>query len=235
MIVERADISEIAALLAAVQDVADLPARLAWLSARFLGRPYVEGPLIGSPTEPEKLVDRLDGFDCVTYMETVLALGRCSAADTFDDELVALRYERGRPGWLARNHYMSLWLERNQAKGAIEPVAAEQWETEEQPRQLSCLAGYPVVERQLSYLPVSRAELLGPVARSGDVVCFVSERSDLDTFHVGLLVAADGRAGLRHASRSVGCVVEEDLCDFLSRNDTPGMMVARPVPAGGRS
>ena len=32
-------------------------------------------PLIGSSAVPEELVTRLDAFDCVTYAESVLALG----------------------------------------------------------------------------------------------------------------------------------------------------------------
>ncbi len=227
----RAGLDELKSVLERVDGISDLEDRLARISEHFLGRPYLSGPLRGSPTEPERLVSRLDGFDCVTFVESVIALARSEACEDFEPTLSELRYRRGRVEWLERNHYMSLWIERNAEAGAIRPVLTGRWIGEESPRTLSCLEGYPTLERRLEYLPVRRTEELSREARSGDVVCFVSTRDDLDTYHVGLLV---GRVAplpplLRHASRSAGRVVEEPLTDFLQRNETPGFLVARPL------
>ena len=54
--------------------IKDAAGRLQWISGQFLGLPYVTDPLVGSADTPELFTDTLDGFDCVTYMETVLAL-----------------------------------------------------------------------------------------------------------------------------------------------------------------
>jgi hypothetical protein len=216
------------ALLSEVEGVTSLPDRLDRLSAGLLGRPYITSPLIGSATEPEQFVDRIDGFDCVTYIETVLALARCRSVDDFVPELTALRYDGAQVDWKARNHYMSWWLERNVAAGIVEPLLADELVPEPASRMLSALPGFPPQRRRLHWLPSARAFRLDSLGRTGDVVCFVSVRPGLDTFHVGMVVSGP-KARLRHASKSRGGVVEEPLVAFLAREETPGLLLARPL------
>lgn len=200
--------------------------RLDALSSALLGRPYLIGPLVGSPTQEEQLVTRVDAFDCVTYVETVYALASATGPADFAPRLARLRYHLGCVAWKARNHYTSDWLDRNVAQGLLRPLLPERQVAE--PRTLSLLAGYPVRTRPVRWLPVERVGELH--VEPGDFVGFVSTRNDLDTFHVGLLFP--GREGvlLRHASRSRGSVVQVALSLFLSRNETPGVLVARPLP-----
>ena len=57
--------------------------RIEYISERLLGRKYISHPLIGSAMDPEVLVTRMDGFDCVTFVETVLAIAHArSQADS---------------------------------------------------------------------------------------------------------------------------------------------------------
>ena len=226
-VVDEANLHQVRELLREADTAGSWPARLETLSRLLLGRPYLVGPLVGSATEPERLVTRLDGFDCVTYVETVLALARCARPDEFADRLTALRYEHGRIDWLARNHYMSAWLQRNGAAGFVAPVVVDVGSAGAV-RTLSILPDYPAREVALRWLEASSAELLPGLVRTGDVVCFVSTRDDLDTFHVGLLVTGPSLL-LRHAARSRGGVVQEPLADFLAREQTPGMLLARPL------
>ena len=219
---------ELDALLAEVAGTSGLPERLGRLSARLLGRPYVVSPLVGSQDEPEELVCRLDGFDCVTYVETVLALGRCRTAADFAPALTALRYDGGRIDWRARNHYMSWWLDRNADAGLVAPLLTDELVPEPASRILSVLPGFAPERRRLRWLPSARASRLDHLARTGDVACFVSVRPGLDTFHVGLLVTGLSTR-LRHASKSRGGVVEEPLAAFLAREETPGLLLARPL------
>lgn len=232
----RAERDELEQVLALAAGIEDLEGRLARISDHLVGRPYLAGPLLGSPTEEERLVSRLDGFDCVTFVESVIAIAGCRDARDYEPRLVALRYRGGQVQWLERNHYMSLWIERNVDSGVVRPVLRRRWIAEETARTLCCLDGFPSHERHLEYLPVQRVEELCTEARSGDVVCFVSTRGDLDTYHVGMLVRRPHPLPLllRHASRSAGQVVEETLTEFLQRNETPGLLVARPLtPDGG--
>ena len=73
---------------------------------KFLGLPY-SSTLIGSAQQPEVFVASLDRFDCVTYIETVVALARASNAAQFAEFLRHLRYDHGRVAWEKRNHYMT--------------------------------------------------------------------------------------------------------------------------------
>jgi len=81
--------------------------RIDILSTLFLGYPYKSNPLIGSAAKPEVFTASLEGFDCVTYIETVLALARASTLDEFIDGLRRIRYEQGCVQCERRNHYMT--------------------------------------------------------------------------------------------------------------------------------
>ena len=57
--------------------------RIDILSRKFLGKTYKPYPLIGSVDTPEVFTASLNGFDCVTYVETILALSRSSTVADF--------------------------------------------------------------------------------------------------------------------------------------------------------
>src|SRR5688572_14927670 len=101
------DRRRVAQLLAETKTKGSAGDRIELLSRHFLGQPYTTNPLIGSANEPEVFVTSLDGFDCVTYLETVLALARASSTEDFVEELRRIRYEGGRIDWSRRNHYMT--------------------------------------------------------------------------------------------------------------------------------
>src|SRR5690348_1917837 len=84
--------------------------RVETFAGHFLGYPYQPNPLIGSADKVEEFTASLDGFDCVTYIETVLALARASSVDEFIEWLRMIRYERGSIQWARRNHFITLWL-----------------------------------------------------------------------------------------------------------------------------
>src|SRR2546429_8109006 len=87
--------------------------RIEVLSRHFLGQPYKINPLIGSAVEPEVYTVSLDSFDCVTYVETILALSLSSSVDEFTRWLRQIRYENGQIDWKRRNHYMTGWIRSN--------------------------------------------------------------------------------------------------------------------------
>lgn len=223
--------AEVAEILADLRGVRRLPQRLDRVSERLLGRPYLSFPLIGGPSAPEVLVARTDAFDCVTFAEAVIALATCRSAAAYPSRLAAIRYLGGRIRWIDRNHYMNRWVSRNVRAGNVARVLPSRWAWAGEPRPLSVLKGYPVQTWRPRYLPSTALEELAVNAEPGDLVGFVSNRPDLDTFHVGLLVPRAGTPlAVRHASRSAGRVIEQDLAEFLRDNDVPGMLAARPLP-----
>jgi hypothetical protein len=78
---------------------------------------------------------------------------------------------------------------------------------------------------------LSKREFLrrSSIVASGDLVFFASTRASLDVFHCGIAVVAPGKpAGLRHAARSRGRVVEQTMESFLKSNRMSGVILVRP-------
>ncbi len=224
----QADPREVERLLALAALEQELPGRLGAISRALLGRPYLAGSLVGGPDQPERLVSRLDAFDCVTFCDAVYALATSSVPGDYPSRLQALRYHRGVLSWTNRNHYTHSWLERNVGARLLEPKLLALWQTIGPPRTLDILQGYPALAWQPRYLPWSRRASLEACVSTGDWVGFISRRAQLDTFHVGLLVAGD-RLAVRHASQSRGEVIEEPLDVCMKDWDVPGLLLARPI------
>jgi cell wall-associated NlpC family hydrolase len=208
--------------------------RIEFLSGHFLGHSYKPNPLVGSADTPEVFTASFDGFDCVTYIETVVALTRASNADEFTDWLRKIRYEQGRIQWDWRNHYMSLWIRNNVRNGILKPVSMPSLPTVSRERVLNVIPGLDPQRTRLKCIPKAAVPGLERHLQSGDLIFFASTRKNLDVFHAGI-IARDGKKVLmRHASRSQGSVVEQELSDFLKANRMAGVIVVRPQPLSRR-
>ena len=88
-----------------------------YIGAGFLGMPYVTNPL-GEGVKPDKdPLIRYDAFDCVTFVETVLANGDIGT-------LNKIRYKNGNIDFVNRNHFIETdWLENN--SWLVENVSGE--------------------------------------------------------------------------------------------------------------
>ena len=205
------------------------PERLLRLSEEFIDLPYITNPLKGSPTEVEELTLSLTEFDCVTLIETVLALANAHDAQSTLTHLIAIRYRNSVIKWDNRNHYSADWISANQDKGYIKDLTPLMRSVAVH-RKLSALPGYPVHNRTLHFLPVEGLADLMPSLNTGDLIYFGTTRSDLDISHVGLLWFDSTKPLLRHASRSQKRVLDEPLDSFLERfGATPGVIIARPM------
>jgi hypothetical protein len=202
--------------------------RIDLLSRHFLGRPYQSNPLIGSAAEAEVFVASLDGFDCVTYIETVLALARSSNADEFIEWLRKIRYEESRVQWERRNHYMTGWIRNNVREGIVRPLTTSAVPIVSRERVLDLLPGLPARRTRVKSIPKKSVPRLAGHLQSGDLIFFASTRKHLDIFHVGIIVRDSKALLMRHASRSRGKVVEQELSDFLRANRMTGVIVVRP-------
>src|SRR5262245_20861781 len=109
-------------LLSKTKSYGSAGSRIEILSRQFLGHPYQANPLIGSADTPEVFAVSLQAFDCVTYVEIVLALALASSVDDFVEWLRRIRYEDGRIAWERRNHYMTGWIRSNVHTGAVKRV-----------------------------------------------------------------------------------------------------------------
>ena len=203
-------------------------ARIDVLSRQFLGRPYQSNPLTGSPDTAEVFSASLDQFDCVTFIETTLALARAVNVDDFIEALRKIRYDQGRIEWQRRNHYMTFWIRNNVREGIIKPVSSPAVPTLRRERVLNLVPGLPARRTRFKYAPKSAVPRLAAHLRSGDLIFFLSTRKHLDVFHAGIVVRDGNSMLLRHASRSQGLVVEQALNEFLKANRMAGIIAMRP-------
>ena len=206
----------------------DASVRLERVSRSLLGRPYRSAPLGGGPGVPEKLVAGRDAFDCVTYVEMVLAAAFTRGEGDFRRRLCRLRYAGGRVSWEARNHYMVDWLRNARRSGLVREVALGPGSVTRR-RLLDVVPGLVPRTRTIRAFPKRLVARAAPKLRTGDLICFASTRAHLDVFHCGLIVQDGGRLLLRHASKSRERVVEQGLFEFLRANRMSGVIVARPV------
>jgi len=197
------------------------------IARRLLGCPYLINPLIGSATEAEVFVPTLAGFDCVTFMETVLALAWAKEAEEFPDWLREIRYRRGEVAWTKRHHYTTDWARHNVRRGLLSDLTRGEG-TLLKTKTLSLISSLRPRTVSFRYFPKRKLNWLGPDMADGDLIFFVSTRKGLDVFHTGLLFRDQGRLILCHAARSRGGVVEQELAEFVAANRMPGVIVARP-------
>src|SRR6266404_3888309 len=215
-------------LLSETRHVDSSASRIDVLSRHFLGQPYIPNPLIGSADTAEVFTASFDGFDCVTYIETIVALARASNVDDFIEWLRKIRYERGRIQWERRNHYMTGWIRNNVREGIVKPVSMPAVPTLSRERVLNVVPGLSPQRTRMKCVPKPAVPRLERYLQSGDLIFFASTRQNLDMFHAGIIVRDRKKVLMRHASRSQGSVVEQELSEFLKANRLAGVIVARP-------
>ena len=166
----------------------------------FMGRPYVAGTLDEAPYE--MLVVRLDGFDCVTFVESVLALSRVIESGSysyvgFEQHLESQRYRDGRrDGYCSRLHYFSEWIRDNDQRGAVVDITASIG-GEVLEKQLDFMSSHRVSYRHLAddslyagiiemeralqsetiyYIPQARIRSVYDQLRAGDIVALATDK-----------------------------------------------------------
>ena len=194
----------------------------------MLGTPYLVNPLIGSMHEPEVFVATLEGFDCVTFMETVLALARASDVDEFLALLREIRYTHGEVEWRKRHHYTTDWARHNIWQGWLRDLTRGA-DTLVKTKSVNAVAGLRPRIVSFRYFSKRKLPIISRQLADGDLIFFVSTRKGLDVFHTGIVFREGDRVILRHAARSRGGVVEQELAEFVKANRMPGFIIARPT------
>jgi hypothetical protein len=217
-------------------------ARAAAATRAFLAAPYLPSPLgEGAGRDPDPRF-RLDAFDCMTLVETAVALGSAGSLDEAARALDDVRYA-GEPALGLRHHeVLSQWIPANVAKGWIADVARDvAGERARLAEKVFDEASWDAVRRAgrairglpASRLPAGRFGVL--VVAPGDVagvaprlpegtIAFVVRADAADratrVTHAGLVVAGRGGARLvRHATSSRGLrrVIDEPIALFVKR------------------
>ncbi|GGD48965.1 N-acetylmuramoyl-L-alanine amidase-like domain-containing protein [Muriicola marianensis] len=234
----------------------NLGEELVSIGRTFLGTPYVARTLEGNVEE--SLVVDLQGLDCTTFVENVIAFGliRREGTFTFDaylDALEIIRYRDGKlNGYPSRLHYFTEWITDNQKKGLVRDVTAELG-GKEILKTLDFMTGHrdlytalaeerdyeemQRIEKSISEVPlcVLSVEVLKEnehMLASGDVIALATSINGLDVTHTGFAIRMpDNRTHLLHASSSGEVEISDlPLVDYLRKiKKNTGIIVARPA------
>lgn len=223
----------------------------------FLETPYVAGTL--DKDSVESLVINLQGFDCVTFVENVLAISLTIKSGelsnpAFAQHLLHLRYRNGNlDGYASRLHYFSEWLTNNQEKGLLSLVSdslgdvdldtqvdiiSRNWNTNRFADDSKLLAEIKAVEAAVSktnlkYLSKERLEVVENQIQAGHIIAITTSIKGLDVAHTGIAIRVNGRLHLCHSSSTLGKVVISDLplSEYLqAKKSFSGILVARLIP-----
>jgi len=222
---------------------------------QFLGKPY-EANTLDKP-DTERLVVDLHSFDCVTFVENVLALSRCIKSnrlsfDAYTQELQKIRYREGSlNGYASRLHYFSEWIQDNGKKGILHDLTKDlggvplgkQIDFMSRHRNLypklkndSSFFRITSIESTLSqdslfFIPKSNVRSTESSIRSGDLIAVTTTQEGLDVSHTGIAIRLqDGSLHLLHAPDAGDSVriSSERLSAYLKRHSQhTGIMVVR--------
>lgn len=206
-------------------------------STQLLGTPYMASPLgEGSPDayDPDPLI-RFDGFDCQTFVETVLARGD-------EATLTEIRYAGGKPGFSRRHHFTDMWVRGNKSRlsditkslslmalgrpasmreGVIDEAA---WFKKIHGQEVSRPARHVVTHyipreeilEQRQKFSAAVAEPMVALLVFKDFSVIEKLGTDLHVAHMGLLLPTKGDGlTFRHASSAGGKVMDVDFFKYL--------------------
>ena len=215
------------------------------IGKQFLNAPYEAGTL--EHADSEKLVVNLYSFDCVTFVENIVAISCCVKSnrlsfDEYQKELQALRYRNGVVnGYVSRLHYFSDWIEDNERKGVVKNISQElggkpykkilnfMTSHRSKYRQLvndSVFHILKTIEDSLSthrifFIPKSKIKNLQSKIPNGAIIAITTDETGLDVAHTGIAVRLDdGTLHYLHAPNVKGVVKvsKETLAEYIQHH-----------------
>ncbi len=187
-----------------------------------------------SPLSTEPIALSLTRFDCVTLVESCLAIARVAATDSaptwkrFSREVERMRYRGGRRlGYTSRLHYFSEWMSDGDSRGLVRDLGEELGGIVDR-RPLRFMTehrgSYPALandtvfrqigamEKRLDshrrfMIPAEQNERVEDRIESGDVLAFATSITGLDVSHAAFAYRdTDGTLRVLHAPLSGGAV-----------------------------
>lgn len=208
------------------------------IARNFVGTPYEAATLEGDSIETLRV--NLDGFDCTTFVETVLALAmtvdehRQSWQD-FVYNLRKIRYRNGEiDGYPSRLHYLSNWILDNEARGNFKEMTDYADNARHNVKSLDYMTShrdsYAALADSANFVRMKNIEAgfsnhrypylkgntlkdktLAAIIRNGDVICFTTSIKGLDATHMAIAFIENGIPRMIHASSKAGKVIIDPL------------------------
>ena len=185
------------------------------VSEQLLGSEYVAGLLDKSATET--LVISLQKFDCMLFLESVLAIARNITSqdrdpydyNQFTQNVAEQRYANGElTDYCSRLHYFSHWIDDNQQRGLVTNITADIGGVTEA-RKLDFMTQHRTSYNQLksndanydciakveqnlnqlpfSYIPTEKITTIYDQLKPGDIIGIATKIKGLDFTHTGLV------------------------------------------------
>ena len=219
---------------------------IARLAEFFLGSPYLAMSLDQSGREQLRL--DLTQFDCMLFVEQLLAIVSADSFDGFAERTRRLRYRNGEISYCTRQHYFHDWVGSAQLQGVLEtsPVWPRQamrnvslnfmsshrdrYPALQSPALFDCIDGLER-GRQIDqhYLPLVVLDVALPSLQSGDIFAVATRVGGLDVSHTGVLVRDGSRLDAIHAAPGRGVMRSRSFTRYLrSVPDAIGAVIVRP-------
>ena len=216
-----------------------------YLAEFFLGSPYLAMSLDGDG--PEQLRLDLTRFDCMLFVEQLLALATAKTFDQFALHTQHLRYRDGEVGYCTRQHYFHNWAEAAHSQGLLEANEVfpgqksrilslnfmsnhrDLYAPLQSDELFSCIRDSESRVAQ-QYIPVAMVETALPSLQSGDLFAIATSAEGLDVSHTGVVMRDGSRVDAIHAAPEKGVIRSKSLSRYLrSVPDAIGLVVVRPV------
>lgn len=210
---------------------------LPYVAEKLCGTTYVAGTLEG---EEELLTINLHQFDCVTFVETAIALAQTGTNANpswrdFAENLEYIRYRKGEmKGYSSRLHYISEWIADNIYRGNIREITTDFQGTATMEKSLDFMSRnadkYPALADSTNLAEIKKMEegyrlhripylkketvskrYVTESLMNGDIIVFLTKEDGLDASHIGLLKIIEEKPHLLHASSKAGNVVLEEI------------------------
>lgn len=225
------------------------PDSIIYYGKSHLGKPYLAHTL--DTSLQETLVVRTDGFDCNTFVETVIA--QCINPNSIPDEIRQMRYRSGLVnGFASRIHYFTEWVYENQKRGLITDITktlkgAEIYSPKinfigthrdkyiqiaKNDSLLSLIKSMEVGLNKLQwmYVPKSKINQCSFQIKNGDIIAITTNIQGLDISHLGFAYWDNNVLKLMHASYDFKKVMitAKAMSQYLANNKKQtGIMVLR--------
>ena len=231
------DTTEINSILAETNNRTNIESLTIDLAKHFIGRKYKAHTLEG---DKEYLTINIHEFDCVTFVESIIALTQTAqrSHSTWRDyaqNLESIRYRKGSmTGYASRLHYISDWIADNTYRGNIKEITKSIEGATTMIKTLNYMSrnanNYSALEDSSNLAEIKKVEMgyrshLIPCLKKqflakksvcqqlkdGDIVVILSKAEGLDASHVGFIAFINNVPHLLHASTLNGEIHLEQI------------------------
>lgn len=220
---------------------------VATLAVHFLGTPYAAFSLDAGPQERVQL--DLTRFDCMLFVEQLLALAASRSWNGFAEVTKQLRYANGEVGYCSRHHYFHHWGRAAQRAGLVDDITKDLPGQRSRALKLNYMSSHPELYAPLrnqstlacitrleqdydvvqNYIPNSSLSQVTPLLRSGDLFAVATSVHGLDVTHMGVIVTDPSGVSAVHAVPGQGVIRSKPFHRYVqSVPESIGAVILRP-------